>query len=302
MKSLKGILFAIIATGTFGLIPLFTIPLMQEGLEVPSILFYRFLISLLMMGIICLIRKENLKLPKKHLLILFALSGLYLVTSSLLISSFHYIPSGMATTIHFMYPIVVSFIMVVFFKEKWSLILLLAIFIAIVGIILLCWAGTGNIKTIGVVMAVITVFTYSIYIVIINQSGVGRISAEVLTFYILLFGTALFFLNAFFTTGIQPIPNVLAFGRLSLLAFLCTVVSNFTLVLAVKLIGATTTSILGSVEPVVAVLIGVLYFSEPFGLNSLAGIILVIISVTIVVTNKARNATSNKTLELLDKE
>jgi len=292
MKSLRGITFALISSGTFGLIPLFSIPLMEQGMEASSILFYRFLLSTIMMGMICLIRKESFKIPKQHIFTIVALSTLYAATALFLIYSYHYIPSGIATTIHFMYPIAVSIIMVIFFKERRSIILLLAAFISVIGVVFMCWTGGENVRFLGVIIAALTILTYSIYIVGINQTKAGRLPAEVLTFYILMFGALIFLGYAFCTTGLTTIPNFTALGRLALLAFLCTVVSDFTLVLAIKLVGSTTTSILGSMEPMVAVGVGVLYFSEPFSINSLIGIVLIIISVIMVVTQKQQKEIS----------
>ncbi|NDV69656.1 DMT family transporter [Dysgonomonas sp. 25] len=287
MKTLKGIIFALVSSGTFGLIPLFSIPLMEKGLEGPSILFFRFLFSAIMMAGICLIRKESLKIPSRHLLSIFALSALYAATALFLIYSYHYIPSGMATTIHFMYPIAVSIFMVAFFKERKSISLLLAAIIAVCGVVFLCWTGGGNIRLLGILIAGITILTYSIYIVGVNQSKAGKLPAEVLTFYILLFGALIFLVYALLSGGVQPIPSFSAFTELSLLALLCTVISDLTLVLAIKYVGSTTTSILGSMEPVVAVAVGVVYFSEAFSLYSFIGIALIIISVILVVAQKS---------------
>ena len=119
MKSLKGIIYAMISSGTFGLIPLFTIPLMGNmEMNESNILFYRFLFSTLMMGAVCLLHKSTLKINMKHLISIIGLGALYALTALFLIYSYHYITSGVATTIHFLYPICVSFLMVVFFKEQ----------------------------------------------------------------------------------------------------------------------------------------------------------------------------------------
>lgn len=287
LKSIKGILFAIISSGTFGLIPLFSIPLMQGGMSEPSVLFYRFLLSSLLMLGICLIRKESLKITFKQASSIFWLGLLYAATALFLIYSYRYIPSGIATTIHFMYPIAVSFIMMMFFKEKRSTILLLAAVLSVIGVVCMCWTG-GDIQFIGLLVAGATVITYSFYIVGVNQSKVGRMTAEVLTFYIVLAGTLIFFLFALVNGEVGTIPDMQSFWRLLALAFLCTVVSDFTLVLAIKLVGSTTTSILGSMEPVVAVLVGILYFSEGFSIYSFIGILLIIISVIMVVAQKSK--------------
>ena len=105
----------------------------------------------------------------------------------------------------------------------------------------------------------------------------------IFTFYVLLSGAIVSFILSLFWGGFQPISGVSSFVNLFLLALLATVVSNFALVKAVKMVGSTITSILGSVEPVTAILVGVLVFGEAFGLRSLAGIILVLLSVYLVI-------------------
>lgn len=285
MKSFKGVIYALVSSGTFGLIPLFSIPLMTtSGMGLPSILFYRFLFSTILMGAICLFKKENFRISRKNIVTIGWLGMLYAATAMCLIYSYRYIPSGLATTIHFLYPIAVSFLMVAFFKERKSIMLFLAAILSLIGVALLCWSGGGSINLIGVAIASLTVITYSIYIVGINQSSVSKMNAETLTFYILLSGAVLFFLFAATSSeGVEFIPNTTAFWRLLLLAFLPTVVSDLTLILAIKYAGSTITSILGSMEPLVAVLIGVFYFSEYFNLNSAFGILLILVSVSLVI-------------------
>lgn len=285
MKSFKGIFYALISSGTFGLIPLFSIPLMTSShMGLPSILFYRFLFSALFMGLICLFKQQSFKISKKDTLTISWLGLLYAATAMCLIYSYKHIPSGLATTIHFLYPIAVSFLMVAFFKERKSIVLSLAAVLSLVGVALLCLSDEGNVNIIGIAIASITVITYSVYIVGINQSSVNKMGAEILTFYILLSGTILFFLFATTSTvGIEVIPSVEAWGGLFLLALLPTVVSDLTLILAIKYAGSTITSILGSMEPLVAVFVGVFYFSEFFNLNSAFGVLLIIVSVTLVI-------------------
>lgn len=290
MKNIKGVFYALISSGTFGLIALFSVPLKQDGLSDSSILFYRFLFSTLMIGLVCFVRKENLNLSKKLIPTLLVLGALYAATAFFLLWLYDFIATGIATTIHFMYPIMVAALMVTFFKEPKSLIIFWAAILSVLGVLFLCWTGDGNVRVVGLVVAAITVVTYSLYIVGVNQSQAGRMGAEVLTFYILLSGTFIFgVLGLASPNGIQQIPSNSAFYRLLSLAFLCTVISDFTLILAIKLVGSTITSILGSMEPLVAVVIGVLHFGEPFSLMSLVGLILIIVSVSLVVIVSSRN-------------
>lgn len=293
MKSIKGVVYALVSSGTFGLIPLFAVPLLKaDQMGVPSILFYRFFFSALIMGAICLIKRENFKIRVQSVSSISFFSLLYAATALCLTFSYTLIPSGVATTIHFLYPIFVSFLMVTFFKEKKSIVLFLAAIISLIGVAFLCWNGSGNLSVVGVLVALLTVVTYGLYIVSINVSKVGKINAEVLTFYILLFGAFFFFIFAMATTGIDPIPDGASWTRLLLLAFLPTVVSDLTLILAIKYAGSTITSILGSMEPMVAVLVGVYCFSEYFDIYTFVGIVLVVASVGLIIFF-SKNSESN---------
>jgi drug/metabolite transporter (DMT)-like permease len=293
MKSIKGVVYALVSSGTFGLIPLFAVPLLKaDQMGVPSILFYRFFFSALIMGAICLIKRENFKIRVQSVSSISFFSLLYAATALCLTFSYTLIPSGVATTIHFLYPIFVSFLMVTFFKEKKSIVLFLAAIISLVGVAFLCWNGSGNLSVVGVLVALLTVVTYGLYIVSINVSKAGKINAEILTFYILLFGAFFFFIFAMATTGIDPIPDGASWTRLLLLAFLPTVVSDLTLILAIKYAGSTITSILGSMEPMVAVLVGVYCFSEYFDIYTFVGIVLVVASVGLIIFF-SKNSESN---------
>lgn len=159
---------------------------------------------------------------------------------------------------------------------------------SLIGVMLMCWTDVGNIQIKGLFMSGYTVITYALYIVGINQTKTGReIEAEPLTFYILLVSTLMFFIYAMTSGGIGQIPSFPALGRILSLSILATVISDLTLVLAIKYIGSTITSILGSMEPLIAVLIGVSYFSETFTGYTLAGFILIITSVCIVVAKSS---------------
>ena len=245
LKGMKGIFFAIVSSGTFGLIPLFTIPLVNDmGMDEPSILFYRFFLSAIMMLGICLVRKQNLKIPIAYLFPIFVLGALYALTALFLVYSYNYISSGIATTIHFLYPLCVSFLMVAFFKEQKSKALVFAALLSLVGVALMCWTGGGSVHSMGVILAALTILTYGIYIVGLNQLEVGKLPAVVLTFYVIVAGAIIFLIYAIGTQGaVSEIPSIRAGWYLLLLAFLATVVSDFSLILAVKYAGSTVTAI-----------------------------------------------------------
>lgn len=288
MSKTKGIILALISSGTFGLIALFSIPLLKAGLHAPSILFYRCLIATLLLGIICLIRKKDFKISPQTAFQLFMLGILYTITAMGLIYSYNYISSGVSTTIHFLYPVVVSCMMIMFYKEKLSRNLLFAAILSLIGVALLCWNDSGFINTKGLLAVLMTVFSYSIYIVELNRPNIKNLEPEIITFYVMLFGVFIFSVFSYSTTGIELISDTEALLNLIGLTVFATVLSNLTLVSAVKYAGSTITSILGSLEPVVATTVGIFHFNEPFGWNSLVGLLIIIGAVLLVILTDKR--------------
>ena len=288
----KGIVFALISSGTFGLIPLFSIPLVEDlGVNEANVLFYRFFFSALMMGGICLLHRSNMRIAARHLLPIFGLGALYALTALFLVYAYNYIASGIATTIHFLYPLCVSLLMVLFFGEKPSKVLFLSAILSLIGVGLMCWTDEGSISGWGVFLASLTIVAYGTYIVGLNQLEVGKLPADVLTFYVVLAGALIFFVYAQFDGGgLEPIPSLRAGMHLMALAFFATVVSDFSLIMAVKYAGSTVTAILGSMEPVVAVTVGVLVFAESFSYYALLGFLLILISVVLVILSQRPKA------------
>ena len=122
-----------------------------------------------------------------------------------------------------------------------------------------------------------------VYIIGVMKSRAGRLDPLIVAFYVLTFSAAVFLVYALSTSGIAVVHTWHIWRNLLLLALLPTVLSNLTLVLAIKHIGSTMTSILGSMEPLTAVLVGVVHFGEGFDLDSAAGLILVVTAVIIVI-------------------
>lgn len=287
MNNLRGVLYAVVSSATFGLIPLFSIPLLQGGMSSPAILFYRFGLAAAMMGLIALATRRPLRITWPQTGTLLLLGAMYSVTALGLLRSYTYIPSSVATTINFLYPLGVAIVMTLFFREKNSVWLLVAILISLVGVALLSWGDIGGPQSdraiVGVGFAGATVLTYTFYIVGVKKSRISRLDPMIQAFYVLLFSACFFLVYALSTTG-APLPGKWhLWQNLLLLALVPTVVSNLTLVLAIKEIGSTMTSILGSMEPLTAVLVGVLHFGEKFGLDSASGLILIITAVIIVI-------------------
>ena len=196
MYRLKGLIYGVISSATFGLIPLFALPAIRNGIGVDSVMFYRFGISALVLGLWLVIRRYDLRISGRELFTLAGLGIFYAMTALLLTTSYLYIPSGIATTIHFLYPVVVTTVMILFFKDKVSVPVIGATLMAILGVYLLSNNGTaGTVSLKGLLLVLTTVVTYALYIVGVNKSCVHRMDGLKLTFYVLLAGAMVFGLN-----------------------------------------------------------------------------------------------------------
>lgn len=305
LSKVQGILFALISSGTFGLIPLFTLPLRQEeGMNELSIVFHRYVLSAGFIAILCLVDRKSLSISFQSFIRLFFISIFYAATAVGLVYSYNYIPSGIVTTIHFLYPVVVVFLMAFFYKEAASKRLLLIAFLAIIGVGFLASSGGGGSQylqgiefqfiVLGLLIALATAFTYGFYIVGLNFRGIRELDSKVVTFYVLVFGALFYALFAQLTSGLQWVPSAKAWLNLGLLALFPTVISLITLMLAVRKVGSTITSILGAAEPIVAVLCGVLVFDEAFTMGSFIGLGLVVAAVTLVMLDAAKKKQKQK--------
>lgn len=170
-----------------------------------------------------------------------------------------------------------------------------AIVLSLVGASLL---SSGNIeynggnRMMGLIAACISVFSYAGYIIGIRKTRAVEVNSTVLTCYVMGLGALFFLLGGFFyDEGVRLETNVITWLYIGGLALPATAISNITLVKAVKLAGPTLTSLLGALEPLTAVLVGVFVFKELFTTYSALGIILVVISVSLVLFQQKRTYT-----------
>lgn len=298
MSRIKGLICGVVSSSTFGLIPLFALPVIQRGIGVDSVMFYRFGISALLLGVWLLIRQHHIRVTLRELVTLFILGLFYAMTALLLTTSYLYIPSGIATTIHFLYPVVVTAVMILFFKDKISWPLTIAIFMAISGVCLLSNSGSaGPISLKGLLFVLTTVVTYAVYIVGVNKSCVHKMDGLKLTFYVLLAGSVVFGINLLAKgEALDRIPDVSTGIYLFLLALIPTLVSDFTLILSVQNVGSTTTAVLGCMEPLTAVGMGVLFLHEHLGIWQIVGMLVILIAVSVVILTNSKEGFGLKRL------
>lgn len=286
-KAIIGYPAGIITGITYGLNPLFAIPLMNKGASIASILFFRYSFAVIILGAFLLLGRQSFKVSWKQAGILLVLGLLYTASSLFLFEAYNYIASGLATTLIFLYPVLVAIIMV-FLRVVPSLPVWIAIAATFVGVIIMTQGnGDKTISPIGVALSLASALVYALFIVIINRSKtIAEISNSLLTFYALTVGSIIFFGKAIVggTAITNNITECTDWLNLIGLALLPTIISTATLAIATRNIGATKASVLGVFEPVTAILVGTLMLGEPLTTNVVLGIGIAIAAVTFMIT------------------
>ena len=280
---IKGVVLAIISAICYGMNPLGALFLYEEGLNVNSVIFYRFIFASILLAIFMLIKKDSFYLKFKEIILLALLGLLFGISAISLFNSFLYMDAGLASTVLFIYPIFVAIIMALFFKEKNSIITILSIIFAFLGVVLLYESDGANVSNFGIFLVIVSSLCYAIYIVIINQYL--KISALKVTFYSMLFCTITILIHSFFDSSlnIMPLINFNMWFYTLFLALVPTIISLLFLIKAIQIVGSTSASILGALEPLTAVLIGVYVFNEKITFWLVIGIVFILFGVLLIV-------------------
>lgn len=287
---LKGTICGVLSAICYGVNPLGALPLYAEGINFTSVLFYRYSIAFVVLAILLAIQKKSIRLSLKQTLSVAGLGVLFVISSITLFVSFLYMAAGVASTLLFVYPVMVAVLMAIFFKEKVTGITITSILMALGGIALLYRSEGGEtLNAIGVALVMASSLAYALYIIGVNKLPF-KISSEVLTLYVLFFGTLVLVGVSFCGGGhIQLLHGVKQWGCALMLAILPTILSLTLIAVAIKNIGSTPTAIMGALEPVTALLIGIFVFGESFSLRMGIGIVLILCAVTLIVLGKSLN-------------
>jgi len=295
--SSQGLILGLTAAVCYGFIPLFTKELQHpsEGLALSSatILFYRFGIASIVIAGIMLFQRISFRITFPEFLRLTLLAFLSDGAALFLIAGYSYMPSGVATTLHFMYPVFTALTMMLFFHEPRRMSTVLAITMAVAGLFVLSWTGQGEVALLGVVLEIISALCFALYLIRVNRSKISNMPPTKLTFYVMMLGALIFAATIIYerseiemATHFAVLPSTRGWLNLIALSLVCTVITNLALVHAIKMIGPTITAVLGVLEPVTAILLGIVFMGESLTSPIVLGIMLIISAVLIIVLRK----------------
>jgi putative membrane protein len=277
----KGYLCAFISAFTYGLIPLFMIPIKkEESFSVDATLFYRFLIASGAIVFFLFYQKERLRISFREMLIMSLLGLLYALSAEFLFLAYDYLSPGIASTIFFSYPIIVALVLILFYKEKLTLPTLLSLLLVVAGVGVLSIKKGEALNYIGLGISLLGALVYALYILIVNKVRIESSGVKI-SFYSMLFSSLYFLVKSLLLRESITISSWALAGDLTLFAIITTSLSLVTLVYAVRYIGSTPTAIMGAFEPIVAVLISVGLFREQLTPSLVIGGMVIITGVLI---------------------
>ena len=284
----KGYLCGIGAAVCYGTNPLGALYLYEDGINANSVLFYRFALAVVMLGMLMAARRKSLKVSRRELSLLCALGVVFSTSSITLYFSFCFMDAGIASTLLFVYPVMVAVIMALLFKERLPAVSVFAIMLALSGIAMLYHGdGGATLSTRGVMLVMFSSLSYAVYIVVVNKSPL-RMSSMKLTFYVLFFGMLTVLTNSFITgLHIQMLTTPRMWSCAFMLALLPTVFSLVLMTISVHETGSTPTAVMGALEPLTAVVIGVAVFGEQLTPRLAAGIVLILTAVIMIIAGKS---------------
>lgn len=289
---INGIFYAVISSASFGFSPLFSLGLIAAGLTDFDVLSYRWAIAAIVLMIYAACKKKSLRLNGfDELWKIILLSILRSITSFTLLLGYANIASGIASTINFMYPVVVALCMMLFFGERKSPANIISILISIFGVYLLASGDglrvEGGNTTLGLVCSIVSALSFGAYYIFMKITRADKIEVVKFTTWIMMLSAVYFIICGLIFDGrITFVTDWKLWLYIAGLGLWSTMVSNFTGVKAVRRIGPTLTSVLGALQPLTAVILGILFLDEHLGIRTVIGIAIIMVTVTFIVVHQ----------------
>lgn len=283
----KGILAVVGASILYGIMPVFTKRVMLEGLNSASTVFFRLFFAALFSFIFIKIKGISLKVTKAQLIQLALFGGIaFGCTAAFLTAAYAYIPIGLATMLHFTYPLFVTIVMTVVYKEKLSGAKVLSCLMALAGLGLM--ADFSKLSVVGILIAVASGVTYAIYVIANKKGNFSTLSGIVVIFYVNSFSAVIFGLKALISGQLMAPPNFTALFLLIIIAIFCTVIALLLLTIGVRILGASNAAVLNMLEPITSVVAGFVVYHEALSMLSLIGCSLVVASSIVVAMESSK--------------
>ena len=265
----------ILSAFIYGFAPILAKFAYKSGANGITLTFLRTFLMLPLLFFIMIFRKVSFKLTKKELIdiiLLGVVGGSFSMIS--LYAAYDYISTGLATTLHFIYPLIIVITSAVVYKEKIKKIKLLAVMLVTLGMFMFVDLNNTADK-IGVILAILSGIFYSFYVVYMYRSKLDEMDYIKLTFYLMIImsiGTYIFGLT---TDSLDYKAWILSVA----ISLIITLGAVPLFQVGVRCEGASTAGIVSAFEPITSIILGAIFLGETMGLVQYIGGGLIIIGV-----------------------
>lgn len=286
-NSFKGITMTAAAGIIFGAFPIFTTLFVQFGGNVDAFNLYGFVLSVVFLAGYILLTKRSFAVPKKLVLWIVLAGVANVVTRILLTYSYQYLDVGIATTLHFLYPLFAAVLGVVCFREEMPLYKWIAFAVASLSVSMFATGVQAGGQWIGIVLVAASGICFALYMLITEKADLTQIDPVVFVFYVSAVSTV----GCLFMGVSGSLTESIPIKALIVLA-LCAIINN---VLAfalqqqgVKYLGAAMTALFSLFEPIFSCVFGAIFLQQAMSLKSGAGIVLILLSLaaTVLLDNR----------------
>lgn len=277
-----GIVAAILSAIIFGSTAILVKIAYNGGANSITIVFLRSFLAIPVLLIMLKSKSISLRITKQELKVILTV-GIFgaTLTNVALYSSYNYISVGMATTLHFIYPVLVTLGCTIFFHEKMTKWKLIALLLSTIGVVLLADKGS-LVKPLGLIFGLSSGIFYSFYMICLGKTLLRKMHYFKVTFYICIIIATLTGAWGLGTSTLNLQMTPLAWLCAFLVAMLVSIGALALLQLGIRIVGASQAAILSTLEPITSVLLGVLVLKESFSISKLLACITIILSVILV--------------------
>ena len=287
---IQGIIATVLSSIISGIVPVFQKTLVNDGLPIFSMMLCNAVTMEVSTLIIARLRNHSMRVTKQQFIqaMLMGPAGTFVITA-LLNYAYNYIPVGTATMINYFYPTVTCLIMGFIFKQKFTKLSVAAIVISIAGV--LCLIGkSGNLAFEGVALAFASAVLYGGYLAANEKGSINDLPLEVKIFYTSLPSLLIVGILAPATGNLALPIGAKSWTLLFFNTLLGALMSSFLFLYGIKKLGASTTSFLSMITPVMSVVVSAVAFNEPITTGMMVGGALLLMSGVLITIDKIQRA------------
>ena len=288
-NKVKGIGATLISAIYFGFVPLLMKTVYAGGGNSFTAAFLRFGLSLPLLFVFCKVKGVDLRVTweeMKHFIVITVFG--YAGTTLLVFNAYNYIPTGMATTIHFLYPTFTVTGLMIFFREKISKTKILCVVLCLTGILLFYDGGTGG-SFIGIILALCSSMTYAFYTIFLGKSkALKDMEPAKRLMYMHSIGTIMMLIIGLISGSLSFSMTPLSWGAMALTANLSAFIGAMLYQIGVKYVGSESAAMLSTFEPITSIVIGVLVYNEAMTVKIFIGCMAIILATLIIAKTESK--------------